>query len=99
MREIDSVLVVGKSEPQRIFELMGRKGELDATRQALRAHFGAALEAYRHQDWTGARAEFDACLELVPDDGPAQVFHDRIERLRAAPPGPSWNGVWSMTTK
>ncbi len=98
-REIDAILVVGKTEPERIFEVLGRKGEVDAARQALRARYGAGLAAYRAQAWSEAQAEFEACLELVPDDGPTHVFLERVAHLRAHPPGADWNGIWSMTQK
>jgi hypothetical protein len=38
-REIDQVLVVGKTELQRVFELLGRKGEVSGERLALRDAF------------------------------------------------------------
>ena len=46
-REIDLVQVVGKTELQRIFELLGRKGEVTEDRLALRDAFVEALDAYR----------------------------------------------------
>ena len=57
-REIDQVLVVGKTEPQRIFELLGRKGEVARERLTLRDAFDEALDAYRRKDWEEARAGF-----------------------------------------
>lgn len=50
-REIDTVRVVGKTEPQRIFELLGRKGEVARERLELRDAFAGALEAYRGGAW------------------------------------------------
>ncbi|MFL5266081.1 MAG: adenylate/guanylate cyclase domain-containing protein, partial [Stellaceae bacterium] len=63
-REIDTVLVVGKTEPQRIFELLGHKGALTNERIALRDAFADALEAYRRRAWDEARAGFEGCLEI-----------------------------------
>jgi class 3 adenylate cyclase len=98
-REIDAILVVGKTEARRIFEILGRKGEVDAARLELRDRFAAGLAAYRARAWAEAESEFKACVALVSDDGPAQVFLKRVAHLREHPPGPEWNGVWTMLEK
>jgi len=98
-REIDQVLVVGKTEPQRIFELLGRKGEVSGERLALRDAFGAALAAYRRKNWGEARAGFEGCLEIVPGDGPSTALLRRIAQFCTTAPGLDWDGVWSLTEK
>ena len=98
-REIDTVLVVGKSEPERIFELLGRKGEVPAAKLELRDAFEAALVSYRGQAWAEAEAGFEKCLAIEPADGPSRVFIDRVGRLREQPPRPGWNGAWALETK
>ena len=99
VREIDQVLVIGKTEPQRVFELLGRKGEVGDERLRLRDAFGEALNAYRRRAWHEARAGFANCLEITPDDGPSRVFLDRVAEFQAAAPGPGWNGVWTLADK
>src|SRR6516162_6842676 len=98
-REIDAVLVVGKTEPQRIFELLGRKGEITGERLALRNAFDSALAAYRRKNWDEARAGFERCLEIMPADGPSTAFLSRIARFCTTAPGPDWDGVWSLAEK
>jgi len=98
-REIDALLVVGKTEPQRVFELLGRKGEVDESTLALRDRFAAGLAAYRRQAWADADAELRASLAIAPHDGPARVFLERVTYWAQHPPAPDWNGVWALTEK
>jgi adenylate cyclase len=98
-REIDQVLVVGKTEPQRIFELLGRKSQVASERLALRDAFEEALAAYRRKDWHQARAGFEGCLEIMPGDGPSKVFLSRIAHLCTTAPSPDWDCVWSLVEK
>jgi len=98
-RELDTVVVAGKSEPVRIYELVGRAGEVAASLQELRELYVEGLQAYRRRDWDAAGRCFAKCLELVPSDGPATVLRDRCAILAATPPAPNWDGVWHLAEK
>lgn len=99
VRELDVVTVVGKIEPVRIYDLMALAGELEPPRARLREAFEAGLAAYRTQCWSEAETHFHECLEIVPDDGPATLFLDRIAQMRANPLPADWDGVWRLETK
>ena len=99
VREIDRVVLLGQTQPQTVFEIMGRKGALTAAQIALRTHFSEGLAAYRARRWDEARRAFAAALEAVPDDGPSMTFIKRIDSLMTTPPGDEWDGSWHLEEK
>src|SRR5579885_537726 len=99
LRELDSILVVGKSEPQRVFEVLGRKGELSATQLSQRESFAARLAAYRDRKWLEAKEAFTRCHVNGSSDAAAAVLLDRLEKLISNPPGEGWNGAWALDSK
>jgi adenylate cyclase len=98
-REIDSLQVLGKSEPVRVYELLGRAGDLLAERQEWLQRFAAALACYRRQDWDGAEAAWHDCLAQDPADQPSQVFLARVRAFRSDPPPAGWDGSWTASSK
>lgn len=97
-RELDAIVVAGKTEPVHIHELLALKGGLDPVMGELRDGFAVALAAYRAGDWAAASAGFNACLTLRPDDKPSAMMRARTADLSAAPPA-EWDGVWRLTRK
>jgi adenylate cyclase len=98
-REIDQLLVEGKQEPQHVYEVLGRRGELPLPIMAMAERFAEGLADYRGRNWQAATAAFKAALEAVPEDGPSRVFLHRVARLEAEPPPPDWKGVWTLSEK
>jgi class 3 adenylate cyclase len=98
-REVDRLRVVGQTQSQAIFELLGRKGELTPAQNSLCARYAEGLSAYREQHWEQARNAFAAALEAVPADGPATALIKRIDYLQNSPPGPDWDGAWRLEAK
>jgi len=98
-REVDRIRVVGKSEPVRVFELLGRKGELDAATLELKGRFEEGLAHYRNGELDPAEACFKACLGIKQDDGPSKVFLARLQHFRDHPEARRADGVWDLTKK
>ncbi|MDB5707719.1 MAG: adenylate/guanylate cyclase protein [Sphingomonas bacterium] len=98
-RELDIMAAVGKSEPVRIFELLGERGDVEPGVLESRDAFEAGLAAYRAGDWETATARFGECGRLAPGDVPARLFLERVRVFRATPPGPDWAGVWVNQVK
>src|ERR1700712_4201611 len=60
VREIDRLVVVGQTTAEAVFEIMGRKDELDENQRLLRERYVEGLAAYRSRRWDEARQAFDA---------------------------------------
>jgi adenylate cyclase len=96
-RELDMITVAGKTEPARIYEVMGRAGELKPEQITLRDQFACGLAAYRQQDWDAAQTHFESCLDTIVEDGPTHLFLERVALLRGTPPSADWNGIWHLS--
>ena len=90
-REIDSLQVMGRSEPERVYELLARKGQAD---EELIRRFEAGLAHYRAREWDAAETAFRQCLEHAPEDMPSKAYLERIATFRREPPPADWGGVW-----
>ena len=99
VREVDWLRVKGKEMPVRIYELLARKGELDAVQKQVRDLFAQGMVLYRQRQWVEALAIFQRILTLVPEDGPASTFSKRCEDFRLSPPAADWDGVYRLTSK
>ena len=98
-REIDRLVVVGQTGAEAVFEIMGRKDELDEKRLLLREHYAEGLAAYRARRWDDARQAFGAALEAVPGDGPSTELARRVQHFEASPPPADWDGAWRLDQK
>ena len=97
MREIDRVVVLGQSQPQVIFEIMGRRGEIATNAVLLCTRYEEGLTAYWAESWDKARAAFNAGLAAVPD-GPTTLVK-RIDDLQKNGPPANWDGSWRLDGK
>lgn len=98
-RELDVVRVAGKTEPVRIFELLGRAVSLSPQMQEEVELYARALADYRRQNWDAAIAGFSLLKGKCDNGALAQVFLDRIAEFRIRPPAPDWDGVYTLGSK
>ncbi|NRR29719.1 GAF domain-containing protein [Oxalobacteraceae bacterium] len=100
IRELDIVVVQGKTKPVAIYEVMDYHSD-DSYPQLIDAMglFRNGLQSYRKRNWAAASKLFEEVLALNPDDKAATLYIGRCARLSANPPPGDWDGSYVMESK
>ena len=99
-REIDLVVVKGKTEPVKIHEILDyHTDESFPHIQDVLGLFKGGRDLYQNQQWSKAKAEFQKAVVLNQHDHLSSIYMERCDYMQAHPPGDDWNGVWVMEEK
>ncbi len=101
--QIDLITVKGKKEPESVYALLGDKEvrESEAFKTAA-TQMQEMLACYRNRDWTGAEAALQRARQAPEHftlDAVYDMYHERINTFRSAPPPDSWDGVYAFEKK
>jgi class 3 adenylate cyclase len=100
LRELDRVVVVGRTTPVVIYELLDlapadqRKAKLAAA-----VDFQRGLESYRDGHFGAAAAAFARCLKDFADDRAAALYLQRCTKLAEGVPAGGWHGITMLDRK
>lgn len=99
LRDIDDVVVKGKTKPVRIFEVLDyHTSDSFPNMMDVVGYFSEGRECYRNGNWDHALKLFNDALHANPNDHLSQKYIDRCNELKNNPPE-DWNGVFVMKTK
>jgi adenylate cyclase len=100
VREVDRVIVKGKTKPVAVFECLDYHDaqSFPNLMEAVGA-FNEGLTRYREASFDRAREWFEQALEANPDDKLAAMYRDQCRVLIENPPPPDWDGTSVLTTK
>lgn len=100
IRNIDQVVVKGKTEPVGVYEVLDHHTEesfpnlMDVVN-----YFNEGMRHYRAAKFANAITQFEKALAYHPQDELATAYIGRCRYLLDHPPASDWNGVWVMTQK
>jgi adenylate cyclase len=98
IREIDSIVVYGRTEGLAVYELVGL-AEVGGENTAWIASYEAGLSRYRRRDFSGAIIHFEAVLGERPHDLPASLLLERCKHLQRSGVDEDWLPVAALKAK
>ncbi|MBI5884239.1 MAG: GAF domain-containing protein [Elusimicrobia bacterium] len=100
IRDIDDVVVKGKTKPVKIYEVLDHHtDESFPNMMEVTGCFKEGRKAYAAGRWDNAIKAFNQALRLHPHDRLSHFYVERCEALKSRPPEGPWDGVWVMAEK
>ena len=98
-RQVDCVIVKGKTEPVRVYEVLDyhSKESFPNMIEALEM-FNNGIEYYNEGRWNDAIKQFNKAKKGNPKDKCSNMYTERCAKLKKADPK-DWNGVWVAESK
>ena len=98
-REIDKVIVKGKTTPVGVHEILDYHDEASFPNMIdVLGHFNNGFKAYQEGKFNDAIKSFKNAEKGNPGDKCTKMYLDRCDQLKAKPPK-NWEGVWVFTSK
>jgi adenylate cyclase len=98
-RELGKFLLVGKSKPVVVYELICRMEDSNQQQRNLCAIFSKALNAFMRQSWEEAIKGFNESIKIHNEDGPSIFYLKLCQKYRDNPPGEMWDGLVCLDKK
>ncbi len=98
-RLLGQIVVKGKNEPLRVFEVFGEVSEISDQRRQWASNFDRAMELYFGQRFQEAESIFENCVREAEGDYASTYYRKRCQELQHAPPPSDWQGHYVMTSK
>jgi len=99
LRDVDLVVVKGKTEPVGVYEVLDYHNEITFPNLMDTVnYFNEGVRHYRAGDWDAGIKSFTDALGANPSDSLSTTYIERCEHLKESPPD-EWDGVWVMTSK
>ena len=100
-RLIDKVAVKGKVKPIMVYEVLnGESSDLRDTKKSTLPKFRKGFELYQNQQFENALELFRTCTEKVPEDGVAELYIERCQKLLSSGwDTETWDGINYMDVK
>ena len=99
-RQVDYVIVKGKTEPVGVYEVLDFHDD-DSYPDLVEALglFNDGYRSWNEGKWDQATKLFNSVKKINPNDKAAQLYIDRCSHMKKNPPKGEWDGVWVMTSK
>lgn len=95
-RELGSFLLLGKSKPLSLYELVDKDDQSKDIKSY--ADFITALRAFQAQQWCEAAEGFKNFIYKYGEDGPSRYYLDLCRQYLACPPV-EWDGIMRIVKK
>lgn len=100
-RQLDLLVVKGKTKPVKVFELLACKyitPDFETWVEPVRV-YNEAMKQYYARNFDAAISLFRKVTELKPGDGPSLTYINRSEAYILNPPDENWDGTFIMKHK